>query len=187
MKNFSEMFAALYACYGENSRAKGTTPSYLSFARFLGHGHEGRIRAWKKGQWPSAEDIWQLHLKLGFSLRWLVSGEGDPFEAANPINISDSGSTADAAALVVRLEALEREIGQKGRELEAAEKERDGLMRELLVIQREHLSLLRERAEGAKGGGRSEAGPEPGAPPSGNRNETFHEPRAVYRPDKKRR
>ncbi len=51
--------------------------SKLAFARFLGITH-GKMQKWEKGQWPSAEDIENIELKLGFNLRWLVTGEGDP-------------------------------------------------------------------------------------------------------------
>lgn len=38
----------------------------------------GKGDAWKKGQWPSADDLDTIAARLGFSYRWLVTGEGDP-------------------------------------------------------------------------------------------------------------
>jgi len=43
-----------------------------------------RIRAWRGGQRPSADDLETLSRKLGFSPRWLLLGEGSIRETMNP-------------------------------------------------------------------------------------------------------
>lgn len=77
----------------------------IAFARFLNHAHDGKVNAWRKGQWPSADDIVVIHDKLGFSYRWLLNGEGEPLE-----NQDTSGVERERMArLEARLEALENE------------------------------------------------------------------------------
>lgn len=53
--------------------------SLTAFTNYLGLSR-GKVDAWKAGQRPKAEDLRLLHDKLGLSYRWLVTGEGDPFE-----------------------------------------------------------------------------------------------------------
>ena len=199
MKKFSEKFAIIYNSYCAAMSAIGKKPSYLSFGQFLGHAHEGRVRAWKNGQWPNTEDVGKIHKKLGFSLRWLVLEEGEPFEENNPINLSETTPEAGAGALLARVEALEVEIALRNRDLsvagqERAElereldklvRERDDLMRELLVLQREHLVLLKGQAGGKKDAGNRErdgSGPALGASLFGSAGGTFHEEKAAYTP-----
>lgn len=83
-RNFSHLFDIIYDKFIELCKNSGTPSGTLTFGKFLGHGHDGRVRAWKKGQWPSAEDCWTIEKKLGFNLRWLITGEGEPFEKAEP-------------------------------------------------------------------------------------------------------
>jgi len=148
-KNFSEQFDTIYEWYSVIARESGTIPSNLSFSRFLNHEHDGRVRAWKRGQWPSAEDIWDIHQKMGFSLGWLVSGEGEPFAEHGP-DTRPHTPEAGAEARVSRVEQLEREIAQRTKELAQTVDERDKLLRELLDVQRENMMLLRERAAGKR-------------------------------------
>ena len=75
-RDFSEQFVIIYDKFIELMAANGKKASVLSFGKFLGHGHDGKVKAWKGGQWPSAEDCWTLEKKLKYSLRWLVTGEG---------------------------------------------------------------------------------------------------------------
>lgn len=77
-KNFSELFELIYKKFIENY--SGKIASLGAFATYLGHTHNGKVNAWKKGQWPSAEDIAVIHDKLGFDFRWLLTGEGNPLE-----------------------------------------------------------------------------------------------------------
>ncbi|SBW07792.1 conserved hypothetical protein [uncultured delta proteobacterium] len=182
MKNFSDMFDIIFEVYRSHARAAGISPSNVSFARFLGHDHDGRVRAWKKGQWPSADDLWQMHQKLGFSLQWLVSGEGGPFETtpseAPAVQDVSSGS---AETKISRIEQLERDIARKSEELEKAGKERDKLMHELLDVQREHMKLLKEQI-GKKKGRETDDGLEASLreTPAAYGKKTFHEEKAPY-------
>ena len=185
-KNFSEKFDTIYELYSAIAHESGTIPSNLSFSRFLGHEHDGRVRAWKKGQWPSAEDIWNIHQKIGLSLVWLVSGEGDPFAKHDGEGPQDA-LEAGAESRVSRIEQLELEIAVKTEELTRTVEERDKLMRELLEVQRENMTLLRERAAGKKAQG------EPDGKdsflmeaPAAYGNKTFHEGLGKYGDEKEK-
>lgn len=83
----------------------------IAFARFLNHAHDGKVNAWRKGQWPSADDIVAIHDKLGFSYRWLLNGEGEPLESSDTcLAVRDH-----VAALESRVEALENEKAESDR------------------------------------------------------------------------
>lgn len=177
------MFDIIFEVYRSHARTAGISPSNVSFARFLGHDHDGRVRAWKKGQWPSAEDLWQMHQKLGFSLQWLVSGEGEPFDpaASDPAAAQDA-SSGSAEEKISRIEQLETDIARKSEELEKAGRERDKLMLELLEVQREHMKLLKEHI-GKRKGRETDDGFEASLreTPAAYGKKTFHEEKAPYR------
>ena len=121
-RNFSYLFDIIYDKFIELCKSSGTTPGTLTFGKFLGHGHDGRVRAWKKGQWPSAEDCWTIEKKLGFNLRWLITGEGEPFDEAEPLHpslpVPEIQTVTDP-----RLQELERENAELTVELRGALKE----------------------------------------------------------------
>ncbi|MCX4310703.1 MAG: hypothetical protein OSJ28_10525 [Desulfovibrio sp.] len=75
-RNFTCLFEIIRNKFIEQQSGKSITMKAL--AKFLGHEHDGKVTAWKKGQWPSAEDITIIHDKLGFNYRWLLLGEGEP-------------------------------------------------------------------------------------------------------------
>ncbi len=77
-RDFSQLFEIIRNKFIQGQAGKPITMK--AFAQFLGHEHDGKINAWRKGQWPSAEDIAILHDKLGFNYRWLLTGEGTPRE-----------------------------------------------------------------------------------------------------------
>lgn len=83
----------------------------IAFARFLNHAHDGKVNAWRKGQWPSADDIVAIHDKLGFSYRWLLNGEGEPLENQDSYGVERERM----AGLEARLEALENEKAEADR------------------------------------------------------------------------
>lgn len=75
-RDFTYLFEIIRNKFIEQQSGKSITMKAL--AGFLGHEHDGKVTAWKKGQWPSAEDITIIHDKLGFNYRWLLLGEGEP-------------------------------------------------------------------------------------------------------------
>lgn len=83
----------------------------IAFARFLNHAHDGKVNAWRKGQWPSADDIVTIHDKLGFSYRWLLNGEGEPLERPDICQTERN----HMAELEMRVEALENEKAEADR------------------------------------------------------------------------
>lgn len=78
-RNWAKNYQIVYSYYRTRNQAKKLKLSHRSFCEFLGISL-GKREKWQKGQWPSAEDLNSLHNKLGFSYRWLITGEGDPFE-----------------------------------------------------------------------------------------------------------
>ena len=98
--------------------------SRLAMARYLGI-TQGKMIAWKDGQWPAAADLAVIAERLGFSYRWLVTGEGDP-HADEPSEKDAGQSQADAA----RIAALEAELRERERELLEARAEIIALYRE---------------------------------------------------------
>lgn len=88
----------------------------------------GKGDAWRQGQWPSAEDLAAIAEKLGFSYRWLVTGEGDPEGADAPPALPPcTGSAAEESRQV-------RELEEKVR-----------LQQELLDAKDKIIALLSER------------------------------------------
>ena len=79
-KVFKQHFEIIYNKFLECADKNLWAHSEIGFWKFLGHENEGRVRAWKKGQWPARDDCWTLHKKLGCNLNWIVSGEGEPFQ-----------------------------------------------------------------------------------------------------------
>lgn len=97
-RDFSKNFQLVYDKFIEHLAEHKKFPSLAELGRFLGHGHDGKVRAWKKGQWPSAEDCALIEKLLGFDLRWLVTGEGEPSGGAPPpVEVTKSESAPTPA------------------------------------------------------------------------------------------
>lgn len=90
--------------------SKGFKPNVRGFCDFL-EISAGKRQKWSLGQWPSAEDLEKLHDRLGFSYRWLITGEGEPFE--------EKGSLPEEGARVHALEARLQELEQENAALKA--------------------------------------------------------------------
>lgn len=95
-----------------NDSARGAK-SYSAFARYLNLSL-GKVQKWRESkQWPKAPDLAVLHDKLGFSYRWLVTGEGDPFNshaeaiASTPVN---GEQEKDVATLRAETNALKDKL-----------------------------------------------------------------------------
>lgn len=86
-KDFTQLFETIRNKFIEQQTGKSITMKAL--ANFLGHEHDGKVTAWKKGQWPNAEDIAAIHDKLGFNYRWLLIGEGDPLAKDKAGNLAE--------------------------------------------------------------------------------------------------
>lgn len=112
-RNFNQHFVFIYNIFSESEKKQRRRPSNASLARFLGHSGDGKVKAWKAGQWPSAEDIAALEKIFGLSLRWLVTGEGKPYEMehARP----DEAVQATVRALQLELQEKERELAEERR------------------------------------------------------------------------
>jgi hypothetical protein len=108
--------------------------SNIGFSKFLGHDHDGRVRAWKKGQWPSAYDCWIIHQKLGFNLQWLLTGEGEMLRTEGAETATKLGGAADPSATdqAAKINKLEAEIKR--------------LQNDLLVSKDEVIALYRQRS-----------------------------------------
>ena len=78
-KNFTKHYEFIYDIFLKKYALNNISPSLRGFCSFLGISL-GKRQAWQeRGQWPSAEDLETLHNKMGFSYRWLVTGEGEPY------------------------------------------------------------------------------------------------------------
>lgn len=96
---------------------QGRRFSLQNTADLLGVGI-GKVRAWERGQRPSADDLETIGRALGFSAQWLLFREGKPYgeadrpiPAASPRPLATTDQTTRPAAgegLTQQMEALER-------------------------------------------------------------------------------
>ena len=105
MENFSQRFEIIYQKFAADAKAAGRQSSKLAFARFMGIS-QGRMQKWEKGQIPRPTDLLAIHEQLGFSYRWLITGEGDQFDESSPALNSD-------AKLARKIEQLEAELAEE--------------------------------------------------------------------------
>lgn len=154
-RDFSQLYKVIYDKFIKICSETDAPSGSLAFGKFLGHGHDGKIRAWKKGQWPSAEDCWTLEKKLGFDLRWLVTGEGNPFSDKNIVeNVSlhpasphfQSTATSSTNELERENTALRQENAELTVELRGALKEIRRLNEEKRELE-ERLKHMPERQD----------------------------------------
>ena len=116
-QNFSHLYEVMCNLFYATPHAATFGRTKLGLARFLGMS-QGKTQSWEKGQWPKAEDLRVLHQKMGFSYRWLVTGEGDPFDDELQPYLPESASESEPLT-DKRTEALERENTQLRELLEA--------------------------------------------------------------------
>lgn len=81
MSNWCENFKFIYNLFEKRLTSNGAKATNKEFCAFL-EISAGKLQKWTQGQWPKAPDLAVLHDKFGLSYRWLVTGEGDPFDAA---------------------------------------------------------------------------------------------------------
>lgn len=58
----------------------GNRVSKAAFAKFL-ETSPGKLQNWEMGSLPQQDDLQLLHHTFGLSYRWLVTGEGEPFDS----------------------------------------------------------------------------------------------------------
>lgn len=83
MSDFTPRFEAVFRRYKEVAVARGLSASKLGLGTFLGV-TRGRVNCWAAGQVPSTADLFTIRDKLGFSVSWLLGGDGDPFAVDDP-------------------------------------------------------------------------------------------------------
>lgn len=146
-KKWLYCYEIVYKEFCRIADTKGNKPSVRGFCAFLNISM-GKRNKWALGQWPSAEDMETLHDKLGFSYRWLITGEGDPFE--------DGGTLPDTSselahlkeryeAQTYRLDACEDEVDQLKEKLLQAHDRNVALQEKLNAAQEKNIRLLEER------------------------------------------
>ncbi len=111
VKSWAQKYVMLKDLFIANAQRMGYKKTDTDLQRYLGIG-DGKLRNWRDGQWPSAEDLEILHEKFGFSFSWLVTGEGDPFI-----------ETATSVAWEKETSLLREQIIELQKELLAAQKE----------------------------------------------------------------
>ena len=126
MQNWSQGFEIVYKKFCRLLMERDVAAHEISqrgLAVFLGIS-QGKLTAWKAGQWPAAQDLATIAQKLNFSYRWLVTGEGDPEGADDlPGGANQNFTAAPAAHQAEQLAALEAEVARL-REALAAETQR---------------------------------------------------------------
>lgn len=128
-KSWHVKYELVYNYFCSVADLKGFKPSVRGFCDFLGIS-AGKRQKWSQGQWPSAEDLETLHDKLGFSYRWLITGEGDPFEEGGTLPEADE-EKRKADEQHRQRETRLQELEQKNAELEAELREANRLNRQL--------------------------------------------------------
>lgn len=104
-------YEIVYEHFRSLADSKGFKANVRGFCDFL-EISAGKRQKWSLGQWPSAEDLEKLHDRLGFSYRWLITGEGEPFEEGRSrleAGIAKKEEEARVQALEARLQELEQE------------------------------------------------------------------------------
>lgn len=122
-------YQLVYDYFCSIADSKECKPTVRGFCDFLGIS-AGKRQKWSQGQWPSAEDLEVLHDKLGFSYRWLITGEGDPFEEGGTLPEAGMAKREENATRL-RMEDELRDLRQKNAELEAELREADRVNRKL--------------------------------------------------------
>lgn len=121
-KVWLQQYKMVYNFFCSVALSKGFKPTLRGFCDCLSISM-GKRQKWSQGQWPSAEDLETIHDKLGFSYRWLITGEGDPFEeggtlpgkAQEPAKLSLSRAQARLQDLEKEKAALEAELRDANR------------------------------------------------------------------------
>lgn len=118
-KNWTQRHKMVYDYFCSIADSKGVKPTNEGFCRLL-RISRGKLQKWTLGQWPSAEDLETIHDEFGFSYRWLITGEDDPFEEACPRCEALSGKgprgnliESDVSDLANEVKSLKLELADK--------------------------------------------------------------------------
>lgn len=119
VSDWSKHFKIIYDLFLKRSNSNGAKATNKEFCAFFNIS-AGKLQKWSQGQWPKAPDLAILHDKLGLSYRWLVTGEGDPFdEAPKPEPVSPNpiapALPPPAPDMAVELERLRKELEESNR------------------------------------------------------------------------
>ena len=116
MLTFSQRFEIIYQYFSKDAVARGHRASKLALAKYLAIS-QGKLQKWELGQVPQPEDLKLIHDTFGFSYAWLVTGEGDPFDAPPEVSPIDGEKLAELEkenyALKARLEQAESELREE--------------------------------------------------------------------------
>lgn len=110
MTDFSQRFEIVYQKFAVEALTAGRQSSKLAFSRFM-NVKQGKMQAWERGQIPRPDDLIAMHDKLGFSLRWLLTGEGEQFDENSPA-IAEGAMAKKIAELETKL-AKEQELNHR--------------------------------------------------------------------------
>lgn len=118
MADFSQQFETIYKIFLERSAKEGQRPSKAALAKFLAVSN-GKLQKWESGQVPLPDDLQMLHKLFGLSYAWLVTGEGEPFDAQPEPEQAESWRMEELEkevyALKAMLEETEHELRQERR------------------------------------------------------------------------
>lgn len=152
-KSWHANYGIVYAHFCSLADSKGFKANVRSFCDFL-EISAGKRQKWSLGQWPSAEDLEKLHDKFGFSYRWLIKGEGDPFGEEEPRQAG--GLKAEAEKGEVVSEAVTAELAALREKLAVAQEanarlaETNGRLSEELIRMNAERRKLEERLDWEK-------------------------------------
>lgn len=94
MEDFRQRFEFIYKNFFQAASSKGEKASKLALAKQLGIS-QGRLQNWESGKTPQPEDLRKLHDIFGLSYAWLITGEGEPFDAQIQHEQADSWRIAE--------------------------------------------------------------------------------------------
>lgn len=139
-KDFSHLYKIIYDYFLKHPDSSTLGTSRRAFAKWLDVS-TGKAQAWEdKGQWPSAEDLETLHKKMGFSYRWLVTGEGEPFDETE--SSPPSPPVRKPAPIVdTRMDELEREKTELTQKLLTLHEELANSQKQVISLQQENKRL----------------------------------------------
>jgi len=80
---WQQQFEIIKEIASKEMQKAGTVFSISALDRFLNL-ETKRARYWDRGQRPTASDLVRISDKLGISLRWLITGEGEPHDSQQP-------------------------------------------------------------------------------------------------------
>ena len=110
MDSFSQQFEIIYEKFSRWAKSDNRPYSKLALSRYLDIS-QGRMQKWEAGQIPRPADLKIIHDKLGFSYRWLITGEGDP--CAEEVTCLPSASSDEVVNLQRHIAELEAELKEE--------------------------------------------------------------------------